>query len=464
MINPGTKRILIANRGEIALRIIRACKSMGWISIAVYSEEDKDAMHVLMADQCICIGPAQANASYRNMRAILAAAEISHADGIQPGYGFLSENSEFANAVISHGFVFIGPSPEHIRLMGNKIEAKAAMKALGVSTIPGVDAPIFAVEQAKRIASEIGYPVLVKAASGGGGKGMRVAHDESELISAYSEATGEAGRLFGDDEVYIEKYIHNPRHIEFQVLCDGKGKALHIGERECSIQRRNQKIWEEAPSIVLSEEERQHYGEIVCKAMGELKYSGVGTLEFLYSNKQLYFMEMNTRIQVEHTVTEEISGIDLIKWQMKIAFDQELTLEQKDILLNGHAIECRINMEDPATFIPAPGKIERHVPPCGPYVRVDTALYPEYRVSSHYDSLGAKLVVWGEDRHTAILNMKHALHEYIIIGPKNLIPLFQRLVDIPDVIRGDLSIQWLDHNLPKINAEPYSNQKHLIAT
>jgi len=457
----GVKRILIANRGEIALRIIRACKSMGWFSIAIYSEEDKDAMHVLMADQCICIGPPAASGSYRNIRAILAAAEISHADGIHPGYGFLSENAEFAKTVTDHGFVFIGPSANHIQLMGNKIEAKAVMKELGVLTIPGVDSPVANLTEASKIAAKIGYPVLVKASAGGGGKGMRMAHSENELVSAYTEASGEAERLFGDNEVYIEKYINNPRHIEFQVLCDGRGKAIHLGERECSIQRRNQKIWEEAPSIVLTEEERNSFGTVICEAMSSLKYSGVGTLEFLYSDKQLYFMEMNTRIQVEHTVTEEITRIDLIKWQMRIAFGGELTLNQEDIVLRGHAIECRINMEDPATFAPSPGRIDQHVPPCGPYVRVDTALYPQYKVPSYYDSLGAKLIVWGEDRPTCIMNVRHALHEYIILGPKNLIPLFQRLVECPDVINGNLCISWLDQNLPKINAEPYRTQKQL---
>jgi len=450
------KRILIANRGEIALRVIRACRSMGWISIAVYSEEDRDAMHTLMADQCICIGPAQSSKSYRNIRAILAAAEVSHADAIHPGYGFLSENAEFAKAVEDHKFIFIGPSAQHIELMGNKIGAKSAIKSLGLKTIPGVDSPLSGIEEAKSIAAEIGYPVMIKASAGGGGKGMRIAMAESELVSAYTEAAGEAKRLFGDEEVYIEKYINNPRHIEFQILCDGKGKAIHLGERECSIQRRNQKIWEEAPSIVLAESERLKYGKLICQAMSKLQYKGVGTLEFLYDNGELYFMEMNTRIQVEHTVTERITGIDLIKWQMRVAFDEELTLNQEDVKINGHAIECRINMEDPATFQPCPGKILQHVTPGGPYVRIDTALYPDYKVPSHYDSLGSKLIVWGEDRATCIMNVRQALHEYVILGPNTLIPLFKRLADNEDVISGNLSIKWLDQNLPMINAAPYN--------
>lgn len=450
------RRVLIANRGEIALRVIRACKSLGYTSISVYSEEDRHSMHVLMADEAICIGPAKASLSYRNIPAILAAAEVTSADAIHPGYGFLSENADFASAVKEHGFIFIGPSAEHIKLMGNKIEAKETMKRLGVSTIPGVDGGVKDVAAAKKIGEQIGYPILVKAAAGGGGKGMRVAMSPDEVSQAFSDASSEAERLFGDSEVYIEKYIDNPRHIEFQILCDGNGKALHIGERECSIQRRNQKVWEEAPSIVLSHELRQRYGKIICDAMREMRYSGVGTLEFLYDEGKLYFMEMNTRIQVEHTVSERVSGVDLIKWQILIAFGEELTLNQDDIKLSGHAIECRINMEDPLTFAPSPGLIEHHIIPGGPYVRVDTALYSGYRVSSHYDSLGAKLIVWGEDRETCIRNLRHALNEYIITGPKNLIPLFKRLTRNPDVISGNLSIKWLDENLGKINAQPYS--------
>jgi acetyl-CoA carboxylase, biotin carboxylase subunit len=450
-----TKRVLIANRGEIALRVIRACKSLGHTAIAVFSEEDKHSMHVLMADESICIGPARSALSYRNIHAILSAAEASNADAIHPGYGFLSENEQFAEAVNLNGFILIGPSAEHIRVMGNKIEAKEHMKQLGVPTIPGIDRSLMTIQEVREAVEEIGYPVLIKASAGGGGKGMRIANSESELVNAYNEAAGEAERLFSNREVYLERYINEPRHIEFQILCDGNGKAMHIGERECSIQRRNQKVWEEAPSIVLTPELRARYGEIVCNAMSKLKYKGAGTLEFLYDQGNLYFMEMNTRIQVEHTVSERISGVDLIKWQIRIAFGEELTLNQKDIHLTGHAIECRINMEDPMTFAPSPALVEHHIMPGGPYVRVDTALYPGYKVSSHYDSLGSKLIVWGEDRETCLRNVQHALKEYIITGPQNLIPLFKRLAVHPDVLSGNLSIKWLDENIAEINKEPY---------
>jgi len=445
------KRILIANRGEIALRVIRACKSLGHTAIAIYSEEDRDSMHVLMADEAICIGPAKASASYRNIVAVLSAAEVASADAIHPGYGFMSENYEFAKAVNQHGFIFIGPSPEHINLMGNKIEAKATMKQLGVATVPGVEGSLASINHARESAEAIGYPVLIKASAGGGGKGMRVANNSHELANAYTEASGEAERLFGDGQVYMEKYIDNPRHIEFQILCDGKGGAIHLGERECSIQRRNQKLWEEAPSIVLTQQMRNHYGSIVSEAMRKINYLGVGTLEFLYDRGNLYFMEMNTRIQVEHTVTEEVTGIDLIKWQIRIAFGEELSIKQEEIQFNGHAIECRINMEDPVTFAPSPGLIEHYLAPGGPYVRVDTGLYSGYKVPSHYDSLGAKLIVWGEDRPTCIRNLRHSLHEYVITGPKNLIPFFRKIVEHEDVISGNLSIKWLDENLHKIN-------------
>jgi acetyl-CoA carboxylase, biotin carboxylase subunit len=445
------KRVLIANRGEIALRIIRACKSMGHTAIAVYSEADKESLHVIMADEAVCIGPAKSCASYRNIQAILSAAEVASADAIHPGYGFMSENAEFAKAVTDHEFIFIGPTSDHISLMGNKIRAKETMESLGLKTIPGIEGKLNNLQHAKECAQEIGYPVLIKASAGGGGKGMRIASSEEELESAYRDAANEAQVLFGDSEVYMEKYIDNPRHIEFQVLCDGKGHAIHVAERECSIQRRNQKVWEEAPSIVLSAEQRDQYGKIVADAMKKMQYRGVGTLEFLWDGKELYFMEMNTRIQVEHTVTERITSIDLIKWQIRIAFGEDLTLQQEDVKVTGHAIECRINMEDPVTFIPSPGLVEQHVVPGGPYVRIDTMLYPGYKVPSYYDSLGSKLIVWGEDRETCLRNLTHALEEYIIVGPKNLIPLFKKLVRNKDVRQGNLSIKWLDENLVKIN-------------
>lgn len=447
-----TKRILIANRGEIAMRAIRACKSLNYISIAIYSTADANALHVLMADEAICIGPAQANKSYRDIRAILSAAEVTKAHAIYPGYGFLSENADFAKAVQDHGLIFIGPSAEHIHMMGNKIHAKNTMQRLGIETTPGTGA-LLSLEDGIQQAKKIGFPVLVKASAGGGGKGMRIAMTKNDFKNAYEEATQEAIALFGDGEVYLEKYLTNPRHIEFQIIADKYGNVLHLGERECSIQRRNQKLWEEAPSIVLSDEMRDLWGQRVANAMKEIGYEGAGTLEFLYEDGNLYFMEMNTRIQVEHTVTEVITGFDLVRWQMRIAFGEALDVKQEDIHIKGHAIECRINVEDPVNFRPSPGYIENMLMPAGPYVRVDTHMYAGYTIPGYYDSLGAKIIVYGETREITLRNLQHALLECTIVGCKTLVPLFKVLAHNDDVQSGNLSIKWLDKNQEYISQE-----------
>lgn len=447
-----TRRILIANRGEIAMRAIRACKSLGYTSIAIYSTADSQAMHVLMADEAICIGPPKSCDSYRSIRAILSAADVTKAEAIYPGYGFLSENADFAKAITDHGLIFIGPSSEHIHMMGNKIQAKITMNKLGIKTTPGTGA-IQSLEDGIAKAEEIGFPVLVKASAGGGGKGMRVAQTRDAFKAAYQGAIQEAVALFGDGEVYLEKYLANPRHIEFQIIADKYGNALHLGERECSIQRRNQKLWEEAPSIILSAEERNKWGQIVANAISEMGYVGAGTLEFLYEDGNLYFMEMNTRIQVEHTVSEIITGFDLVRWQMRIAFGDKLDVKQEDIKVVGHAIECRINIEDPVNFRPSPGHIDHILWPSGPYVRVDTALYSGYTVPGHYDSLGAKIIARGENRYIALRNMRQALKECTIVGCKTLVPLFEVLANNQDVIDGNLSIKWLDQNQERISQQ-----------
>ena len=438
------------------MRAIRACKSLGYTSIAVYSEADANAMHTLMADEAVCIGPAKSCDSYRNIRSILSAAFATNAEAIYPGYGFLSENADFAKAVVDHGLVFIGPSASHINMMGNKIQAKETMRNLGLTTIQGTSS-VKSFEHASAEAHAIGFPVIIKASAGGGGKGMRIAHTVNDFRDAYYSAIQEAVALFGDGEVYIEKYLDNPRHVEFQILADKHGNVLHLGERECSIQRRNQKLWEEAPSIVLSTDARHRWGSLVANAIREMKYEGAGTIEFLYDNGDLYFMEMNTRIQVEHTVTEMVTGIDLVRWQIRIAFGDVLDIKQEAVTVKGHAIECRVNLEDPVTFRPSPGFIENILLPSGPYVRVDTALYSGYTVPGHYDSLGAKIIVYGEDRHTALLNLRQSLKESTVLGCKTLIPLFSALLDQPDVIKGNLSIKWLDENLKSISEQIQKN-------
>jgi acetyl-CoA carboxylase biotin carboxylase subunit len=438
------KKLLIANRGEIALRIHRACHEMGIKTVAVHSTADADAMHVRLADETVCIGPPPATDSYLNMANIISAAEIVHADAIHPGYGFLSENAQFAEIVESHGIVWVGPKPEHIRTMGDKIEAKRTAARLGLPLVPGSDGPITSIGQAKKLAAEIGYPVLIKAASGGGGRGMKVVPEESQLESLIGQAASEARSAFGDDTVYMEKYLGDPKHIEFQVFGDGEGEAIHIGERDCSIQRRHQKVIEEAPSPVISAEQRAHMGEIVRKAMAEMGYRGAGTIEFLYENGEFYFIEMNTRLQVEHPVTEMISGVDLVREQIRVAQGDGLSVRQEDIVLHGHAIECRINAEDPNSFAPSPGTVKNYVAPGGMHVRVDSGLYAGYKVPPYYDSMIGKLIVYGRTREGCIMRLRRALEEFVVEGMKTNVPLHQRIVRDPEFLAGDYTIKWLE--------------------
>ncbi|WP_181703677.1 acetyl-CoA carboxylase biotin carboxylase subunit [Chthonobacter albigriseus] len=437
-------KILIANRGEIALRVLRACKELGIETVAVHSTADANAMHVRLADESVCIGPPPARDSYLNIPSLLAACEITGAEAVHPGYGFLSENARFADILSAHNIAFIGPSAEHIRIMGDKIEAKNTARRLGIPVVPGSDGAVTTDEDAMRIAAEIGYPVLVKAAAGGGGRGMRVAMTEDEMSSALSAARSEAKNAFGDDSVYIEKYLLKPRHIEIQVLGDGKGNAIHLGERDCSLQRRHQKVWEEALSPALNQEQRDRIGGIVADAMAELKYSGVGTIEFLYEDGEFYFIEMNTRLQVEHPVTEMITGIDLVNEQIKVASGASLTIRQSDVTFNGHAIECRINAENPATFAPSPGKITYWHPPGGLGVRVDSGVYQGYNIPPHYDSLIGKLIVHGRTRVECMMRLRRCLDEFVVDGIQSTIPLFRHLVDNQDIANGMYDIHWLE--------------------
>ncbi len=446
-------KILIANRGEIALRIHRAAHEMGIKTVAVHSTADADAMHVRLADEAICIGPAPAAQSYLNIPAIISAAEISQADAIHPGYGFLSENAQFAEIVESHDIKWIGPKPEHIHTMGDKVAAKISAGELGLPLVPGSDGAIEDVEEAKKIALEVGYPVIIKAASGGGGRGMKVVQNEEELESQMQQAGSEAKAAFGDATVYLEKYLGNPRHIEFQIFGDGEGNAIHLGERDCSLQRRHQKVLEEAPSPVLSTEKRNEMGEICSKAMADMGYRGAGTIEFLYENGEFYFIEMNTRLQVEHPVTEMITGIDLVREQIRIAAGKPLTFTQDKITFTGHAVECRINAEDPETFMPSPGKVTWYHPPGGLYVRVDSGLYHGYKVPPNYDSMIAKLIVYGHTREGCLMRLRRALNEFVIEGMKTTIPLHQKLLDNPDVQNGDYTIKWLEEWLEGDDAD-----------
>ena len=438
------EKVLIANRGEIALRIHRACREMGIHTVAVHSTADADAMHVRLADESVCIGPPPAKDSYLNIPAILTAATITGADAIHPGIGFMSENANFAEMVEEHGFTFIGPTPEHIRIMGDKVTAKQTVKGLGLPTVPGSEGAVTSVEDALKNAEAIGYPVLIKAAAGGGGKGMKVAENKEGLEEAYQLARGEARAAFGNDEVYMEKYLKQPRHIEVQLLGDTHGNAVHFGERDCSIQRRHQKVIEEAPSPGLNNTEREKIGALAAKVIQKLGYRGVGTIEFLYEHGQFYFIEMNTRLQIEHTITEMITGIDLVREQIRVAAGLPLSLKQKDIVFNGHAIECRINAENPETFLPSPGKISGYHPPGGLDVRVDSALYDGYRVPSNYDSMIAKLIVHGANRNECLLRLRRALEEFVIGGIDTTLPLHRRLISQPDFINGDYDIHWLE--------------------
>ena len=438
------EKVLIANRGEIALRIHRACQEMGVRTVAVHSTADANAMHVRLADESVCIGPPPARDSYLNVPAILSAAAITGADAIHPGYGFLSENAEFAEIVEAHGFVFIGPSPAHIRMMGDKIEAKRTMARLGVPLVPGSDGEIATVEEALAVAKRIGFPVLIKAAAGGGGRGMKVARRPEELAEAWRVARAEAKAAFGNDAVYIEKYLDRPRHIELQVLADQHGSVVHFGERDCSLQRRHQKLVEEAGSPVLDAAARDALGARVTKALAEIGYRNAGTLEFLWQDGQFAFIEMNTRLQVEHPVTEMVCGIDLVREQVRIAAGQKLGYSQDEVRFDGHAIECRITAEDPDTFMPTPGRILTYHAPGGLGVRVDSALYAGYSVPPHYDSLIAKLVVHGATRGQALARLRRALDEFVIDGIPTTLPLHRRIAADPDFAAGDYTIHWLE--------------------
>ena len=443
----GISRILIANRGEIALRIHRAAHEMGIETVAVHSTADADAMHVRLADHAVCIGPPPATESYLNTAAIISAAEVAHCDAIHPGYGFLSENEKFAEIVEAHDIKWIGPKPEHIRTMGDKVEAKRTAGALGLPLVPGSDGAISDPEEAAKIAKDIGYPVIIKAASGGGGRGMKVCESEDKLAELMQAAGNEAKSAFGDATVYLEKYLGDPRHIEFQVFGDGNGNAIHLGERDCSLQRRHQKVFEEAPSPVLSDEERNRMGDICAQAMADMAYRGAGTIEFLWENNEFYFIEMNTRLQVEHPVTEMITGVDLVREQIRIADGKPLSVEQKDIEFKGHAIECRINAEDPFTFAPSPGKVTSYHAAGGMHVRVDSGLYAGYSIPPYYDSMIAKLIVYGRNREGCIMRLRRALEEMVIEGVKHSVPLHQELIRQEDILNGDYSIKWLEEYL-----------------
>ncbi|HWM46860.1 MAG TPA: acetyl-CoA carboxylase biotin carboxylase subunit [Xanthobacteraceae bacterium] len=441
------EKILIANRGEIALRVLRACKELGIPTVAVHSTADADAMHVRLADESVCIGPPPARDSYLNVPALLAACEITGADAVHPGYGFLSENARFAEILGEHDIHFIGPKPEHIRLMGDKIEAKRTAKRLGIPVVPGSDGGLASDAEALAAAREIGFPVLIKASAGGGGRGMKIAQNEGELSTALATARSEAKAAFGDDAVYMEKYLQTPRHIEIQVLGDGHGEAIHLGERDCSLQRRHQKVLEESPSPALNAAMRDEIGETVAKAMRELKYVGVGTVEFLYEDGRFYFIEMNTRIQVEHPVTEMITDIDLILEQIRIANGAPLSIRQKDVKFHGHAIECRINAENPVSFRPSPGRIIHYHPPGGMGVRIDSAAYQGYTIPPYYDSLLGKLIVHGKSRPECLMRLKRALDEFVVDGVETTLPLFRALVRDKHILDGDYHIHWLEQFL-----------------
>jgi len=438
-------KILIANRGEIALRVIRAAREMGVQSVAVHSTADADAMHVRMADESVCIGPPPGTDSYLHIPSIIAAAEVTGAQAIHPGYGFLSENAAFVQIVEDHGLSFIGPTAEHIRVMGDKITAKDTMKALGVPCVPGSDGGVPDLAAAKAIGAEFGYPVIVKATAGGGGRGMKVAKTEKDMENAFATARSEAKAAFGNDEVYIEKYLTTPRHIEIQVFGDGKGRAVHLGERDCSLQRRHQKVFEEAPGPCITPEERAEIGKICADAVAKINYAGAGTIEFLYEKGEFYFIEMNTRLQVEHPVTEAIFGVDLVREQIRVAAGLPMSFEQDDLTINGHAIEVRLNAEKLPEFAPRPGKITAFHAPGGLGVRMDSALYDGYTIPPYYDSLIGKLIVHGRDRDEALARLNRALGELIIDGVENTVPLFAALLQEPDIHSGTYNIHWLEH-------------------
>jgi acetyl-CoA carboxylase biotin carboxylase subunit len=441
------QKILIANRGEIALRVLRACKELGISTVAVHSTADADAMHVRLADESVCIGPPSSRDSYLNIHQIVAACEITGADAVHPGYGFLSENARFADILDAHGITFIGPTGDHIRIMGDKITAKTTAKELGIPVVPGSAGEVETEEDALRTAAEIGYPVLIKATAGGGGRGMKVARSKDDVIEAWSTARTEAAAAFGNEAVYMEKYLGRPRHIEVQVFGDGAGNAVHLGERDCSLQRRHQKVWEEANSPALNVEQRMKIGEVCADAMRKLKYRGAGTIEFLYEDGEFYFIEMNTRLQVEHPVTEAITGIDLVHEQIRVASGAGLSVTQDEVHFNGHAIECRINAEDPRTFTPSPGTITHFHTPGGLGIRVDSGVYSGYKIPPYYDSLIGKLIVHGRNRVECMMRLRRALDEFVVDGIKTTLPLFRDLVGNPDIANGDYDIHWLEKHL-----------------
>ncbi len=441
------EKVLIANRGEIALRVHRACKELGIKTVAVHSSADNEAMHVKLADESVCIGPPQAKDSYLNIPSIISACEITGAEAVHPGYGFLSENAHFAEILEAHNLTFIGPSSEHIQIMGDKITAKETVSKLGIPVVPGSDGKIEDLSHAKKIADEIGYPILIKASSGGGGKGMKIAHTSTDLENAFNLAKVEAKASFGDDTVYIEKYLNAPRHIEIQIFGDKHGNAIHLGERDCSLQRRNQKVLEEATSPVIDDKQREKIGNIASQAISKLGYVGAGTIEFLYQNGEFYFIEMNTRLQVEHPITEIITNIDLVKEQISVAAGNKLSLKQENVMINGHAIECRINAENPETFVPSAGKIIAYHPASGPGVRVDSAAYAGYSIPPYYDSMIGKLIVFGQDRNDCLAKLDRALDEFVIEGVETTLPLFKDLLRNKDIQEGNYNIHWLEKYL-----------------
>jgi acetyl-CoA carboxylase biotin carboxylase subunit len=437
-------KVLIANRGEIALRIHRACREMGIQTVAVHSTADADAMHVRLADEAVCIGPPPARDSYLNIAAILSAATITGADAIHPGYGFLSENARFAEAVEAHGFTFIGPTPQHIAMMGDKIVAKQTAQELGLPLVPGSPGPVSSLEEIAALGNKIGWPVLIKAVAGGGGRGMKVVENSAGAAEAFALARTEAKAAFSNDSVYVEKYLGKPRHIEIQVLGDGHGEGVHLGERDCSLQRRHQKVLEEAPSPALNAEQRRRIGELAAAAIRKLKYRGAGTMEFLFQDGEFYFIEMNTRLQVEHPITEAVTGIDLVREQIRIAAGGPLGLSQKDVVIQGHAIECRINAEHPETFVPCPGRITDYHPPGGLGVRVDSGLYTGYVMPPYYDSMVAKLIVSGPTRNECLMRLRRSLEEFVIGGIDTTIPLHRRIIGEQSFIDGEYDIHWLE--------------------
>jgi len=445
------RKVLIANRGEIALRIHRACKEMGIATVAIHSTADADAMHVRLADESVCIGPASASQSYLNIPAVISACEITGAEAIHPGYGFLSENAGFVRIVEDHGLTFIGPTAEHISIMGDKIAAKDAMRKLGVPCVPGSDGEITTLEDAMTVSREMGFPVIVKASAGGGGRGMKMAPTEADLSTAFFTAKSESKAAFGDDAVYIEKYLSNPRHIEIQVFGDGKGRAVHLGERDCSLQRRHQKVLEECPSPVINDEQRARIGKVCADAVARINYRGAGTIEFLYEDGEFYFIEMNTRLQVEHPVTEAVYRVDLVREQIRVAAGLEMSFSQESLIPVGHAIECRINAEKLPNFSPSPGTVTAFHAPGGLGVRMDSAIYDGYRIPPHYDSLIGKLIVHAEDRPAALARLDRALSELIVDGVSTTAPLFDALVHDPDVISGNYNIAWLERWLERMS-------------